>query len=578
MSESARHKGPAGSGAPQFAEAKEEFDEAKEEFAAAKEKWRREFDKRVDGDAAVRNQSRIEVKPIYTPEDWNGGYMNDLGFPGQMPMTRGIYPSMHRGKAWTQRQLVGLGTPEDTNLRQKELLRAGATGVSIGPGNVHFRGYDIDEVEPELLGTCGAAMCTVEDTDLYLKDIPIDQVSIGANDPSPFTIAAQVLTVAKQRGIPWHKLTGTSNQSDYISHFVANHMFYRLSLKGARRVLVDHIWFMNENVPNWNPLSIVGMHMQQAGATPAQAMAFALSSAILHAGDCMERGMAPDTFLPRFTFFFDVSISLFEEIAKFRAGRRLWARIVTERFGSEDPRSRRFKFHAQTSGSELTRTQPLNNITRVTVQAIAGILGGLQSLHTDSYDEALSVPTQEAARIAVNTQNILREEAHLMDVIDPLGGSYYVESMTKSMEEEIEAIIAQIDDAGGMFAAVEAGMVQAMIGESALAHQKRIDAGEDRVIGVNVYQLEDEVIDQKPLERPDPQKIQAQLARFAVYKEKRDRDAVSRALDDLAAAANDPSRNVFAEIVAASENAVTHGEIVACLRRELGFGKPLVVI
>ncbi|CAG0963694.1 hypothetical protein ARNL5_01121, partial [Anaerolineae bacterium] len=302
--------------------------------------------------------------------------------------------------------------------------------------------------------------------------------SCAMNDPSPFTLLAFMLAAAQRRGVDRRAISGTSNQSDYLSHFVANHMFFRLALPGARRVLVDHIAWCNEHLPRWNPLSVVGQHMQQAGATPAEAMAFTLSSAIQYADDCVAAGMSPDAFLPRFTFFFDISISLFEEVAKFRAGRRIWARVTRERYGARDPRSWRFKFHGQTSGVDLTRQQPLNNLARVTVQAIAGIFGGLQSLHTDAYDEVLSCPTQFGARIAVATQNILREEAHLTDVIDPLGGSHYVETLTDDMEATILAIMAEVEAAGGMYRAVESGLVQRRIGDSAMRHQARIDAGE----------------------------------------------------------------------------------------------------
>ena len=262
---------------------------------------------------------------------------------------------------------------------------------------------------------------------MCLDGIPIGELSTSLNDPSPFTLLALELAVAKRRGIPWQRISGTSNQSDYLSHFVANHMFFRLGLPGARRVLLDHIAFARRHLPQWNPLSIVGQHMQQAGATPAEAMGLTLSSAIQYANDCLARGWDPDQVLPRFTFFFDISMSFFEEVAKFRAGRRIWAQLTRERFGAKDPRSWRFKFHGQTSGVDLTREQPLNNISRVTVQAMAGIFGGLQSLHTDAYDEVLSVPTEKAARVAIATQNILKEEAHLTDVIDPLGGSFFVE-------------------------------------------------------------------------------------------------------------------------------------------------------
>ena len=302
-----------------------------------------------------------------------------------------------------------------------------------------MRGYDIDEVDPLLVGTCGTTVNTVEDLDICFRDVDVGVVSTALNDPLPFTALALLLALAKRRNVPWSRISGTSNQSDYISHFVANHMFYRLALPGSRRVLTDQIAFVAEHVPRWNPVSVVGQHMQQAGATPAQAMGFTLCTAIQYAEDCMARGMAVDSFLPRFSFFFDISISFFEEIAKFRAGRRVWARITRDRLGATDPRSWRLKFHAQTSGVDLTRQQPLNNVARVAVQAMAGLFGGLQSLHTDSYDEVLSTPTEASARIAVATQSILRDEAHLADVIDPLGGSYFLETLTNRMEDEIES-------------------------------------------------------------------------------------------------------------------------------------------
>jgi methylmalonyl-CoA mutase N-terminal domain/subunit len=307
-------------------------------------------------------------------------------------------------------------------------------------------------------------------------------------------------------------------------------------------------------------------------------MAFTLCTALQNAEDCLARGMDPDAFLPRFTFFFDISISFFEEVAKFRAGRRLWARLTRDRLGARDPRSWRFKFHAQTSGVDLTRQQPLNNVARVATQAIAGLFGGLQSLHTDSYDEVLSTPTEEAARIAVATQNILRDEAGLADVIDPLGGSYYVESLTDAMEAEIEATIAEVDAAGGMYAAVEQGLVQRLIGESAVAFQQRVERGEQKIVGVNAYVTEEDASERAPLERPDAERMTAHLQRLAAYKQGRDRAAVTAAGDALAAAANDPGANLFGAVVEATAAGLTQGEIVARLQGELGFGQPLVMV
>ena len=544
----------------------------------AEEQWQREFAATAVSAKPVRNRSGVELKPMYTPQDVRGDYAADLGYPGQAPYTRGIYASMHRGRTWTQRQLIGLGTPGDYNARLLDMIAQGTTAVSLIPCNSVFRGYDMDEVHAELLGTCGVVANSAEHMDQCLAGVDLARTSCAMNDPSPFTLLAFVLATAKKRGVDWNTISGTSNQSDYLSHFVANHMFFRIALPGARRILVDHIEYCQQRVPNWNPMSVVGQHMQQAGATPAEAMAFTLSSAIQYAEDCAARGMQPDAFLPRFTFFFDISVSLFEEIAKFRAGRRIWARITRERFGARDPRAWRFKFHGQTSGVDLTRQQPLNNIARVTIQAMAGIFGGLQSLHTDAYDEALSCPTEFGARIAVNTQNILREEAHLTDVIDPLGGSYYIEALTDEMEHKILAIMAEVDAAGGMYKAVEQGLVQKVIGASARDFQEKIDSGRQTVVGVNAYQVEEGRSERQALPTPDPAKMQAHIAAFKAYKAQRSQAAVQGAQDALAAAANDAGQNIFARVVEAAEAGCTHGEICATLRRELGFGQPLVVV
>ena len=546
---------------------------------AAERRWEEEYGAQIGADRAVVNRSGIPIKPLYAPKDWDGRRAAAaLGYPGQPPFTRGIYATMHRGRTWSQRQLVGLGTPADYNRRLLDLIGQGADAVSLAPCNSVLRGYDMDEVDAELLGTCGCVVNTVDHMERALEGVDIAATSVALNDPSPFTLLAFLLALARRRGIDWRAIGGTSNQSDCISHFVANHMFFRIALPGARRILVDHIAFCRRHVPRWNPLSVVGQHMQQAGATPAAAMAFTLAAAIQYADDCIARGLAPDDVLPRFTFFFDISISFFEEVAKFRAGRRIWARIARERFASADPRSWRFKFHAQTSGVDLTRQQPLNNIARVSVQAMAGIFGGLQSLHTDSYDEALSCPTAEGARIAVATQNILREEAHLCDVIDPLGGSYYVESLTERMEEEILAVMARIEAAGGMAKAVEQGLVQKTIGESARRMQERIERGAETVVGVNAYRVEEDAGARPPIAKPDAAAMRAYVAAFQAFKAARSAAAVEAARGDLARAAQSADANVFAAVVAAAEAGATHGEICATLRRELGFGRPLVVV
>jgi methylmalonyl-CoA mutase N-terminal domain/subunit len=549
------------------------------EHSAAKDRWQRDYAAQIGADKPVRNRSGIAIKALYTPLDRHGERHDaSIGYPGQPPYTRGIYATMHRGRTWTQRQLIGLGTPADYNARLSTLIAQGTTAVSLIPCNSVYRGYDMDEVHAELLGTCGVVVNTVDHMDTCLAGVDLGSMSCAMNDPSPFTLLAFMLAVARRRGVPWSAISGTSNQSDYLSHYVANHMFFRIALPGARRILGDHIEFCNRHLPKWNPMSVVGQHMQQAGATPAEAMAFTFATALQNADDCVARGMDPDQFLPRFTFFFDISLSFFEEIARFRAGRRIWARLVRERYGAKDPRSARFKFHAQTSGVDLTRQQPLNNVARVTVQAIAGILGGLQSLHTDAYDEVLSCPTEFGARIAVATQNILREEAHLTDVIDPLGGSYYVETLTDEMEATMLRTLRTVEEAGGMYAAVEAGIVQRQIGESSRRFQETVESGEQTVVGVNAYKTDEDRSARTSQPKPDPQKMEDHIEAFRAYKASRSPAAVVAAQDALARAANDPKENVFARVVAAAEAGCTHGEICGTLRREMGFGHVQVIV
>ena len=541
--------------------------------------WQSDYAAGIGVDKSVRNRSGVAIQPIYTERDWNAAERGAaLGLPGQAPYTRGIYATMHRGKTWSQRQLTGLGTPVEYNARLREVLAQGANAISLLPCNSVFRGYDMDESHIELLGTCGTVINTTAHMDQALQGVDLARISCAQNDPTPFTLLAFMLAAARRRGTDWRAISGTSNQSDYLSHYVANHMFFRLALPGARRILTDHIHFCTRLLPKWNPMSVVGQHTQQAGATPAESMAFTLCTAIQNAKDCMARGLDPDQFLPRFTFFFDVSISFFEEVAKFRAARRIWARITREQLGAKDPRSWRFKFHAQTSGVDLTRQQPLNNISRVTVQAMAGILGGLQSLHTDAYDEALSCPSEFGARIAIATQNVLREEAHLTDVIDPLGGSYYVETLTDQMQGEIERVMKVIEDAGGMYAAVEAGLVQAMIGESARKFQQQVESGEQTVVGVNAYAMEEDSSARPINARPDRGGMQALIDDFKTFKATRSQAPVQQALDALARAAGDVKDNVFARVVEAAEAGCTHGEICHTLRREMGFGHVQAVV
>ena len=518
--------------------------------------------------------SGIPLKPLYTPRDVQDlDYDRDLSNPCQFPFARGIYPTMYRTRLWTKRMLVGHETPEIFNIRQKRMFEVGTTGLNFIPCNSFMRGCDSDEVDVELLGRCGTTVDSFQDLELALQDIPLDQITAGLNDPGPFIMMAMYIVNAEKQGISLEKLRGTSNQSDFISHYIGCNMFFRFSLEGHLRMLVDHITYCHRHVPHWNPLSIVGQHAQQGGATPVQALAFALAAGIFYIEECLKAGLKVDEFVPRFSFFFDVSNQFFEEIAKFRAARRMWARILKERFGIKDGR---LKFHAQTSGVDLTAAQPLNNIARIAIQALAAILGGVQSLHTDAYDEALWSPTEEAAHIALMTQNILAEETGATDVIDPLGGSYFLETLTHQVEERAWEIINKIDELGGMLEAVKKGYPQQEISRSSYEQQKKVENGEKVIVGVNKYILpEDGRIPPPPPEVQD-ELIQRQIERTRRLKGQRDQTRTRDALKRLLDIADSQDGNLFEGVIETVKAQATQGEITKTLREVYDYGRPLI--
>jgi methylmalonyl-CoA mutase N-terminal domain/subunit len=527
----------------------------------------------------VRNLSGMVIKPLYTPEDVKDLDLDrQLGVPGEYPYTRGIYPTMYRGRLWSKRMLVGFESPETFNRRQKAMFEAGQSAVNFIPCNTWMRGYDVDMVEKELVGTCGTPANALVDWEICFDGIPIEDLSVALNDPGPFTAEAMLIALAQKRGIALHCLRGTANQSDFISHYVGNHMYHRFSLDGHERMTIDQIIYATHNMPQWNPLSIVGQHMEQSGATPAQEMAFAISSGIYYVNQCMKKGLRADDFVPRFSFFFNASIKIFEEVAKFRAGRRIWARVMKERFGAEDPRSMRMKFHSQTSGRELTRQQVQNNIARVAFQALAAVLGGAQSLHTDGYDEALNAPSREAARVALMTQNIIAQETGVADVIDPLGGAYYMEALTNEMEEKIQEYIRKIDDMGGMLEAVKKGYIQSEIGKSSLQNQRAIDNGDRVVVGVNDYVIPEDEDLRPETPRPDLSEVERHIQRIKELKANRDQVRAGAALDGLKRAADDENSNLFEAVIEAMKSDVTHGEVIAALREVYGEGVPMTTI
>jgi len=524
----------------------------------------------------VANRSGIALKTVYRSEDADTAR---VGEPGQPPFTRGIHADMYRGRPWSKRQLIGLDTPESFNERQLALISAGQTAVNLTTCNSTYRGLDIDQVPEALVGTCGTPINCQEDVRIAFRDMRLSDVSFGLNDPTPFTIAARLLVLAEERGEPWSAIRGTSNQSDAISHYVANHMFLRLPLRQSIRVLVDHIKFVSDRVPGWNPVSVVGQHMQQAGATPVQALAFTLCTAIEYVDAAVSAGLDVDTFGRRVTFFHDISMSLFEEAAKLRAQRRMWAAILRDRFHARDPKTLRFKVHTQTSGADLVQTEPLNNIVRVTVQALAAILGGTQSLHTDAYDEAYGTPTEEAARLALMTQHILAEETGVAEVVDPLGGSYYVEALTNDMEAKAWAIVEEIDALGGMVAACEQGWVQREIGRSAWEYQRQVEGGQRKIVGVNAYAAPGSALRaDMPVQRVDRARVNTQIERVRRSRMDRDASLADRARDRILGLAADEGDNAFAAVIDGVRAGLTHGEIVGAMRTTFGEGRPLAVV
>ena len=432
--------------------------------------------------------SDLEIKGLYTPDDIQSiDYSRDIGFPGIYPFTRGVQPSMYRGRLWTMRMFSGLGGPEETNKRFHYLLDQGETGLSIAFHYPTLMGYDSDSpMARGEIGKCGVAIDTLKDMEILFEGIPLDKVttSMTINPPASILLAMYIV-VAEKQGVRKTAIGGTI-QNDMLKEFIAQKTFM-LPPKPSLRIIVDTIEYCTKEVPRWNTISISGYHIREAGATAVQELAFTLADGIAYVEAAMERGLNVDDFAPRLSFFFDSHIDFFEEIAKFRAARRIWARIMRERFMARNPRSWMLRFHTQTAGCSLTAQQPYNNVVRTAYEALAAVLGGTQSLHTNSLDESYAIPTEEAAMIALRTQQVLAEETGVVNTIDPLAGSYFVEALTHQMEEQAWEYIWKIDEMGGMVAAIERGFPQSEVADSAYKYQKQIDSGEKVLVGVNKY-------------------------------------------------------------------------------------------
>ena len=514
-----------------------------------------------------KTESGIPVERVCTPADPPTDYVGDLGFPGQFPFTRGVQPTMYRGRFWTMRQYAGFGSAAETNARYKYLLKQGQTGLSVAFDLPTQIGYDSDDpLAAGEVGKVGVAISSLEDMERLFDGIPLDQVSTSMTINAPAAVLlAMYVAVAKKQGVSPRQLRGTV-QNDILKEYVARGT-YIFPPGPSMRLITDLFRYCRDHVPRWNTISISGYHIREAGCTAVQEVAFTLANAIAYVQAAIEAGLEVDDFAPRLSFFFNAHNNLLEEVAKFRAARRLWARIIQDRFKAQNPRSWMLRFHTQTAGSMLTAQQPENNVVRVTLQALAAVLGGTQSLHTNSRDEALSLPTEESVQIALRTQQIIAHESGTADSVDPLAGSYLVESWTDEIEKRATTYIEAIDAMGGALRAIEQGYIQGEIQESAYRWQLAVDSSDKVVVGVNRFRVEeDQALN---LLRVNPEVGARQAARLRALRERRDNEMVSESLARLKVAAKSDD-NLLPLILEAVESYATLGEICAVLRESFG--------
>jgi methylmalonyl-CoA mutase N-terminal domain/subunit len=514
----------------------------------------------------------IEISPLYGPQDLEGfDPQRDLGLPGQAPFTRGVYPTMYRGRLWTMRQYAGMGSADETNQRFRYLLDHGQTGLSVAFDLPTQMGFDSDH--PRALaevGRTGVAIDSVEDMKRLLDAIPLDQVttSMTINATAAILLLLYEL-VAEEQGVPPEEIGGTV-QNDILKEYAARGT-YIYPPKPSMRLVTDLFAYCQERIPRWNTISISGYHMREAGSTAVQEVAFTLANAVAYVQAALDAGLRVDEFAPRLSFFFACHMNFFEEVAKFRAARRMWARIMTERFGAEDPNSAMLRFHTQTGGATLTAQQPENNIVRTALEALAAVLGGTQSLHTNSFDEALSLPTQRAAKIALRTQQVIAYETGVADTVDPLAGSYFVEALTGEIERRADEYLDKIDGMGGAVAAIEAGWIQDEIHEAAFRIQQRVETGDRVVVGVNRYEEAEE--GPVELQRIDEEQVRLQAERLRELREGRDSGAVERGLKEVEETARG-TENLLYPMREALKARATLGEVSDALRRVFGEYRP----
>jgi len=568
---------------------KEKLDEIRKEQARWEEttlqKTLNRFPERRD---TFITTSSSPVERLYTPLDiadtstklsTGFDYERNLGFPGQYPFTRGVHPTMYRGRLWTMRMFAGYGTAEETNARYKYLLEHGETGLSVAFDMPTLYGYDSDDPQAEgEFGKCGVAVSSLADTEVLFDGIPVDEITTSMTINSPAAVIwAMYIAAAEKRGVPMKVLGGTT-QNDILKEYIAQKEFI-FAPEPSMRLVVDTFEFGTKYLPKWNTISISGYHIREAGATAAQELAFTLADGFEYVKAGIERGLDVDEFAPRLSFFFNAHNDFFEEIAKFRAARRIWAREMRERFGAKNPRSWWMRFHTQTAGCSLTAQQPENNIVRTAIQALAAVLGGTQSLHTNSMDEALALPSEPAVRIALRTQQIIAHESGVANTVDPLAGSYFVEALTNRMEEEAYEYFRKIESLGGMLGAIERGFPQREIAESAYRYQREIDAasltGQRTIVGVNDY-LTDEPMT-IPLLKIDREGERRQRERLARVRRERDNELVGQRLEALREAAQS-TENLMPHILDAVRAYATLGEICGVFREVFGeYREPAIL-
>jgi len=512
-----------------------------------------------------QTRSGIPLRPVDLPGDFD--YLNELGFPGQYPFTRGIQPNMYRGRFWTMRQYAGFASAEESNNRYRYLLKQGQTGLSVAFDLPTQIGYDADDpIAVGEVGKVGVSISSIEDMATLFNEIPLDKVSTSMTINAPAAILlAFYIGVAKRQGVEVKQLRGTI-QNDVLKEYIARGT-YIFPPKPSMRLITDIFKYCEQDVPNWNTISISGYHIREAGSTAVQEVAFTLANAIAYVDAAIKAGMEVDDFASQLSFFFNAHNHFFEEVAKYRAARKLWAQIMKERFGAKNPKSMMLRFHTQTAGSTLTAQQPENNIVRVALQATAAVLGGTQSLHTNSMDEALWLPTEKSVRVALRTQQIIANESGIVDSVDPMGGSYLVEYLTDEICREAMKYIRKIDDLGGALSAIEQGYIQNEIQDAAYQYQRAVEKKEEIVVGVNAFQI-DETITLESL-RVDPVIETNQKAKLALLRSKRDQVKVSELLTRLETASNS-SENLMPLFVECAENQITLGEICGVLRKTWG--------